>query len=252
MINSDSDPESLLVSDSKLGLGIPDDLGLGIHDEHGLGESINPDFNLAFLQVLDLESMINSDSDPESLLVSDSQLGLGIPADLGLRIHDEHGLGESINPEFNLAFLQVLDPASMINSDLDPGSLLVSDSKLGLGIPADLGLGIHEPRLGLGMPAGLGLGMDLESMNPDSDLESMINSDLGPESLLVLDSKLGLGIPADLGLRIYKPRLELGIPACLGVTIHEPRPRLGIQDQLGLRPGIPASLGLKTRTWHPC
>jgi hypothetical protein len=213
--------------------------------------------------------MINSDSDPESLLVSDSQLGLGIPADLGLRIHDEHGLRESINPKFNLAFLQVLDPGSMINSDLDPGSLLFSDSKLRLSIPADLGLGIHEPRLGLGIPAGLGLGMDLESMNPDlnlaflqvldsqsmnpdSDLESMINSDLGPESLLVLDSKLGLGIPADLGLRIYKPRLELGIPAGLGVTIHEPRPRLGIQDQLGLGPGIPASLGLKTRTWHPC
>src|SRR5882762_3359335 len=100
MINSDSDPESLLVSDSKLGLGIHADLGLGIHDEHGVGESINPDFNSTFLQVLDLESMINSDSDPESLLVSDSKLGLGIPADLGLGIHDEQGLGESINPDF--------------------------------------------------------------------------------------------------------------------------------------------------------
>jgi hypothetical protein len=99
--------------------------------------------------------MINSDSDPESLLVSDSKLGLGIPDDLGLGIHDEHGLGESINPDFNLAFLQVLDSESMINSDLDPESLLVSDSQLGLGIPADLGLRIHEPRLGLGIPAGL-------------------------------------------------------------------------------------------------
>ena len=136
--------------------------------------------------------MINSDSDPESLLVSDSKLGLGIPADLGLGIHDEHGLGKSINPDFKFAFLQVLDLESMINSDLDPESLLVSDSKLGLGIPADLGLGIHEPRLGLGIPAGL------------------------------------------------------------GVTIYEPRLGLGIHDQLRLRPGIPASLRLTTRTWHPC
>jgi hypothetical protein len=52
----------------------------------------------------------------------------------------------------------------------------------------------------------------------------MINSDSDPESLLVSDSKLGLGIPADLGLGIYEPRLELGIPAGLGVTVHEPRP----------------------------
>jgi hypothetical protein len=162
--------------------------------------------------------MINSDSDPESLLVSDSKLGLGIPDDLGLGIHDEHGLGESINPDFNWAFLQVLDLESMINSDSDLESLLVSDSQLRLGIPADLKLRIHEPRLGLGIPAGLGLGMNLESLNPDLKLnlaflqaiheprlrlESMINSDLDPESLLVSDSKLRLGIPADLGLRIH-------------------------------------------------
>jgi hypothetical protein len=62
---------------------------------------------------------------------------------------------------------------------------------------------------------------ELQSMNPDLYLESMINLDLDLESLLVLDSKLGLGIPANLGLGIHEPRLELGIPAGLRVAIHE-------------------------------
>jgi hypothetical protein len=133
--------------------------------------------------------MINSDSDPESLLVSDSKLGLLISD------------SESMNPDLNLAFLQVLEP---------------------------------------------------QSMNPDPDLESMINSNSDPESLLVLDSKLGLSIPADLGLGIHHPRFELGIPAGLRVAIHEPRHRLGIHGQLRPGPGIPASLGLKIQTQHPC
>jgi hypothetical protein len=85
--------------------------------------------------------------------------------------------------------------------------------------------------------------LESQSINPDSDLEFMINSDLDPESLLVSDSKLGPGIPADLGLRIHEPRLELGIPAGLRVAIHESRLRLG--------PGVPAILRLKTQTQHP-
>jgi len=48
---------------------------------------------------IDLESMVNSDLDLESLLVLDSKFRLSIPADLGLTIHDELGLRESMNSE---------------------------------------------------------------------------------------------------------------------------------------------------------
>jgi len=91
-----------------------------------------------------------------------------------------------MNPDLNLAFLQVLesqsmnpdpDLESMINSDSDLESLLVLDSKLGLGIHVDLRLRIHEPRLGLGIPAGLRLGMNLESLNPDLKLAFLQVSD---------------------------------------------------------------------------